>query len=75
MKKNKIILVLIFLCFSVISSAQTSNELKKELTSKKDSIAALQSKADQLQKQIDALPGWRKGAFGTIGASFSGFNN
>jgi len=35
----------------------------------------LQSKADQLQKQIDALPGWRKGAFGTIGASFSGFNN
>ena len=75
MKKNKMILALIFLCFSVISSAQTSNELKKELSSKKDSIAALQSKADQLQKQIDALPGWRKGAFGTIGASFSGFNN
>ena len=57
------------------TSAQTAEELKKELSSKKDSIAALQSKADQLQKQIDALPGWRKGAFGTIGASFSGFNN
>jgi len=75
MKKNKIILALIFLRFSVISFAQTADELKKELTSKKDSIAALQSKADKLQKQIDALPGWRKGAFGTIGASFSGFKN
>ncbi|WP_417858003.1 DUF3078 domain-containing protein, partial [Xanthomarina gelatinilytica] len=27
------------------------------------------------QKQIDTYPGWKFGAFGTIGASFSNFNN
>ncbi|MDX1317975.1 MAG: DUF3078 domain-containing protein, partial [Xanthomarina gelatinilytica] len=30
---------------------------------------------DDLQKQIDTYPGWKFGAFGTIGASFSNFNN
>jgi hypothetical protein len=35
----------------------------------------LQGEVKDLQSKIDALPGWRKGAFGTIGASFSGFNN
>ncbi|WP_445748483.1 DUF3078 domain-containing protein [Polaribacter sp.] len=75
MKKTKFLFALIFLGFSIISFGQTAYELKKELSSKKDSIAKLQSKADAIQKQINALPGWRKGAFGTIGASFSGFNN
>ena len=50
-------------------------KLKKELTSKKDSISKLQKKANAIQAKINALPGWRKGAFGTIGASLSGFNN
>ena len=49
--------------------------MKSELKSKKDSIAKLQTKAKKIQGKIDALPGWRKGAFGTIGASLSGFNN
>ncbi|PQJ75613.1 DUF3078 domain-containing protein [Polaribacter gangjinensis] len=75
MKKTKFLSALIFLGFSIISFGQTADELKKELSSKKDSIAKLQSKADAIQKQINALHGWRKGAFGTIGASFSGFNN
>ncbi len=75
MKKIKLFLFLIFLGFSMKVSAQTVDELKKELATKKDSIAKLQSKADAIQKQINALPGWRKGAFGTVGASFSGFNN
>jgi len=75
MKKTKFLSALIFLGFSIFSFGQTADELKKELSSKKDSIAKLQSKADAIQKQINALPGWRKGAFGTIGASFSGFNN
>lgn len=75
MKSKTLIFTLIFLVFSAISHAQTADELKKELATKKDSIAKLQSKADAIQKQINALPGWRKGAFGTIGASFSGFNN
>lgn len=72
---KKVFSLIVFIITISNVSAQTAEELKKELSSKKDSIAALQSKADQLQKQIDALPGWRKGAFGTIGASFSGFNN
>jgi hypothetical protein len=72
--KNFIILFLAFgLSFSL--QAQTADVLKKELASKKDSISKLQAKADALQGKIDALPGWRKGAFGTIGASLSGFNN
>lgn len=73
MRKITLFLLLIGLSFSV--NAQTAEELKKELASKKDSIAKLQSKANAIQSKIDALPGWRKGAFGTIGVSLSGFNN
>lgn len=64
---------LIFFSLSIFS--QTAEELKKELAAKKDSISKLQSKANALQAKIDALPGWRTGAFGTIGVSLSGFNN
>lgn len=72
----KKLLILVFLvCISFSAYAQTADELKKELKSKKDSIAKLESKANAIQSKIDALPGWRKGAFGTIGASLSGFNN
>jgi hypothetical protein len=35
----------------------------------------LQVEVNSLQAKIDALPGWKKVAFGTIGESFSGFNN
>jgi hypothetical protein len=55
--------------------AQTLEELKAEQAPKKDSIAALQAKVDAIQGQIDALPGWKRGAFGTIGGSLSGFSN
>lgn len=55
--------------------AQNVDELKQELASKKDSISKLQTKANAIQAKIDALPGWKIGAFGTIGANISGFNN
>ncbi|AXT54079.1 DUF3078 domain-containing protein [Aquimarina sp. BL5] len=55
--------------------AQTEEELKTKLSAKKDSIAAIQGRANAIQSQIDALPGWKIGAFGTIGGSLSGFNN
>ncbi|MCJ7467700.1 MAG: DUF3078 domain-containing protein [Maribacter sp.] len=55
--------------------AQTIDELKAEQATKKDSIAAIQSRVDALQGQIDAFPGWEKGAFGTIGVNLSNFNN
>ena len=59
----------------VVASAQTAEELKAQIGPKKDSIAAIQGRVNALQAQLDALPGWKIGAFGTIGGSLSQFNN
>ncbi len=55
--------------------SQTAEELKAEQVPKKDSIAAIQARVNALQSKIDAMPGWKKGAFGTIGGSISSFSN
>lgn len=73
MKKLSILLLLVFT--SITALAQTKEELTKELGEKKATIGKLQGEANGIQAKLDALPGWRKGAFGTIGASLSGFNN
>lgn len=73
MKKLSILLLLVFT--SITTLAQTKEELTKELGEKKATIGKLQGEANGIQAKLDALPGWRKGAFGTIGASLSGFNN
>jgi hypothetical protein len=73
MKKLSILVLLIFISFS--AKAQTAEELKKEQAPKKAQIAKLKGEVNAIQVKIDALPGWKKGAFGTIGASLSGFNN
>jgi hypothetical protein len=73
MKKLSILFLLVFVSFSV--NAQTAEELKKEQAPKKAKIAQLNDEVEALQAKIDVLPGWRKGAFGTIGGSISGFNN
>ncbi len=69
----------LFICALVFSMnttfAQTVDELKAEQATKKDSIAAIQGRVNALQSQIDAFPGWKKGAFGTIGANISEFKN
>ncbi|THV61144.1 DUF3078 domain-containing protein [Flagellimonas alvinocaridis] len=57
------------------SMAQTEEELKAQIAPKKDSIAAIQGRVNALQAQLDALPGWKIGAFGTIGGNFSNFDN
>lgn len=70
--------LLLSLCFILLITnlfSQTKEELESELGTKKDSIKALESKADAIQSAIDALPGWEIKAFGTIGGSISGFNN
>lgn len=72
---KRIILTMVTLLAINISVAQTLEELKAEKASKKDSISAIQGRVDAIQGKISALPGWKKGAFGTIGASLSGFNN
>lgn len=73
MKKLSILFLFIGISFS--AKGQTAKELKKELSTTKTAITKLDKKAKALQTKLDALPGWRKGAFGTIGGSLSGFNN
>ena len=64
------------LCVSVVTlNAQTKEELQAQKAEKQAIADAAQGEANALQAQIDALPGWRKGAFGTIGGSLSNFNN
>ncbi len=54
---------------------KTEEELREEIKPKKAEIAKLQKEVNALQSQIDNLPGWKFGAFGTVGANFSRFNN
>ncbi|WP_435624154.1 DUF3078 domain-containing protein [Flagellimonas sp.] len=64
------------LFFSItVFGQKTAEEIKAEMAPKKDSIAAIQGRVNALQSQLDALPGWKIGAFGTIGGSISEFNN
>ena len=73
MKKLLLGIALLIGCFTTYG--QTLEELKAEQAKKKDSIAAIQGRVNALQAEIDAFPGWRIGAFGTIGGSLSNFNN
>jgi hypothetical protein len=73
MRNLVVILILVFGTTRI--HAQTAEELKALQKPKKDSIATLQAEVDALQNQIDALPGWKTGAFGTIGVNISGFDN
>ena len=73
MKKPVVVIIAMFAFMGTY--AQTVDELKAEKGVKNDSIAAIQSRVDALQGQIDAFPGWKKGAFGTIGANLSSFRN
>lgn len=72
---RRVVFILILVFSASFVNAQTAEELKALQKPKKDSIAALQAKVDALQKQIDGLPGWNTGAFGTIGVNLSGFDN
>ena len=72
---KRIVLILGLLVCPIIISAQTKEELLANKKVKEDSIAAIQGRADAIQAQIDALPGWKIGALGTIGVDLSAFNN
>lgn len=66
----------LLLFFSISTGfSQTLQDLRNEKAAKKDSIAQIQKRVDAIQKQIDKFPGWKIGAFGTIGGSFSEFNH
>jgi hypothetical protein len=72
--KKFILALSLIIGFSSLN-AQTKDELKALQKEKNDSISVLKGKADAIQAEIDALPGWRLKATGTIGGSVSGFNN
>lgn len=55
--------------------SQTEEELKSQKAEKQAEADAAQAEANAIQAKLDALPGWKFGAFGTVGASLSGFNN
>jgi len=72
----KKIVFAIALCIGMSAmNAQTAEELKAQKAEKQAAADALQAEANAIQAQIDALPGWKIGAFGTIGGSLSEFNN
>ncbi|NCO62683.1 MAG: DUF3078 domain-containing protein [Flavobacteriales bacterium] len=73
--KNKLLFVLVFVLSFSFSFSQTKEALEAEKANKNDSISAIQARVKAIQDQIDAIPGWRVGAFGTIGGSLSNFNN
>ena len=65
----------------VIVSAQSLDELKKQKTELETKAAPVLAQADAIKAEIDAVnaqiatyPGWYKGAFGTLGANFTGRN-
>ncbi len=74
MTKKLILLLALFVGINSIH-AQTKEELKSQKAEKQAAADALQGEANALQAQIDALPGWRIGAFGTVGGSLSEFSN
>ena len=75
MNKKLILSLFMLLAVTTIAFAQTKEELQAEKAVKQAEADKFQGEANALQAKIDALPGWRKGAFGTIGGSLSNFND
>ena len=73
MKKH--LLSLVFFIGIVSINAQTKTELETQKAEKQAQADTAQAEANAIQAQIDALPGWKIGAFGTIGGSLSSFKN
>jgi hypothetical protein len=67
-------LTLMLAVFSCLK-AQTIEELKNERDQKQAQLSALQGEVAGLTKKIDNFPGWKFGSLGTLGLSFSQFNN
>ena len=72
---KKILLLFSFFIGIFATEAQTKDELKSKLAIEKDSLKAVEGRVKAIQSQIDGLPGWKIGAFGTIGGSISSFKN
>ena len=71
---NKLLLSAFLMLAITFGFAQTKEELEAQKAEKQAEADKFQKEASALQAQIDALPGWRIGAFGTIGGSLSNFS-
>jgi len=72
---KKLLLLSVFFIGIASMNAQTKEELKTQKAEKQAEADKFQAEANAIQAQIDALPGWRKGLFGTIGGTISNFSN
>ena len=72
--KKTLLLLALFIGITTLN-AQTKEELEAQKAEKQAAANVLQGEVKAIQAKIDALPGWRKGAFGTIGGSLSNFSN
>jgi len=73
--KTRIALSLLFVILCSVGFSQTKEELETKKAEVEAEAEKYKAQADSIQGVIDALPGWRVGAFGTIGGSLSNFNN
>ncbi len=73
---KKLMLSLVVTCIlSTLGMAQTLEELQSQKAEKEATVATLQGEIAAINAQIDALPGWDVGSFGTLGFNVSRFNN
>ena len=72
---KKLLLSALLLLAVTFAFSQTKEELEAQKAEKQAEADKFQGEANALQAQIDALPGWRTGAFGTIGGNLSNFND
>ena len=72
---KKIGFIFIFFMGLTLMNAQTKEELKAQKAEEQKKADSIQAIANKIQAQIDALPGWRTGVFGTVGGSISEFRN
>ncbi|MGI9544916.1 MAG: DUF3078 domain-containing protein [Cyclobacteriaceae bacterium] len=73
--KKFTLLIIPLLLFVATLSAQTLEELEAKLAAKKDTLGRLENEVNDIQAEIDALPGWHIGAFGTVGINIANFSN
>ncbi len=72
MQKTSLLIVFLIGIFSI--NAQTKEELQTQKAEKQAEVETAQKEVKAIQAKIDALPGWRTGAFGTVGGSLSNFS-
>lgn len=77
----KRLLTLLFLSLTTLlvaqemDQAQLIDSLKSLKAEKEAAVKKLQGEISGIKGQIDALPGWEVGSFGTLGFNLSNFNN